>query len=74
MKTLRALSLAVFVTTVVVMPSSVGLAAVVDPTLVCLGTKAGGPGAPSINFTLIANSAGSFVQLPNRSTAFGARS
>ena len=68
MKTLRALSLAVFVTTVVVMPSSVGLAAVVDPILVCLGTKGGGPGAPSINFTLIANSAGSFVQLTGQAT------
>ena len=68
MKTLRALSLVVFVTTVVVMPHSVGIAAVIDPFSVCLGTKGGGPGAPSINFILIANSAGSFFQLTGQAT------
>ena len=63
MKTLRALSLVVFLTTVVVVPSSVGFAAIVDPFPVCIGLKAGGLGSPRIDLTLTASQAGPVFQL-----------
>ena len=63
MKTLRALSLLVFLITLLVVPSSLGLAAVVDPFPVCIGLKPGGLGAAHVDLTLIASAAGTFFQL-----------
>jgi len=63
MNTLRALSLVIFVTAVVVVPSGIGRAAVVDPFPVCIGLKSGGLGAARVDLTLIASAAGTFFQL-----------
>ena len=63
MKTLRALSLILVVTAVVVVPSRTGLAAVVDPFSFCIGLKAGGLGSPRIDLTLTASQVGSAFQL-----------
>jgi hypothetical protein len=68
MKKLWVLSLVVFVSGVAVVPSSVGHAAVVDPIPLCVGTKPGPPGSPSINFTLTANTAGTAYQLTGQAT------
>ena len=63
MKTLRALSLVLFLTAAVVVPSGIGGAAVVDPFPVCIGLKAGGLGAAHVDLTLIASPTGTFFQL-----------
>jgi hypothetical protein len=63
MKTLRALSLLVFLITLLVVPSGPGLAAVLDPIPVCIGLKAGGLGSPRIDLTLTASQVGSVFQL-----------
>src|SRR2546427_4549408 len=63
MKTLRALSILVFLITLLVVPSSPGLAAVVDPFPVCIGLKAGGLGSPRIDLTVTASQVGPVFQL-----------
>ena len=63
MKTLRALSLVIFLTAVVVVPSGISHAAVVDPFAVCIGLKPGGLGSAHVDLTLIASAAGTFFQL-----------
>ncbi|HMH50602.1 MAG TPA: hypothetical protein VK548_10245 [Candidatus Acidoferrum sp.] len=63
MKRPRALCLVVFLTTVLVVPSRIGLAAVVDPFPVCIGLKAAGLGSPRIDLTLTASPAGPVFQL-----------
>jgi hypothetical protein len=68
MNKLRVLLLIVFVSGVAVGSAGVGLAAVVDPIPLCVGTKPGPPGSPSINFTLTANPAGSVYQLTGQAT------
>ena len=63
MKTLRVLSLIIAVTAVVVVPSRIGLAAVLDPFPVCIGLKTGGLGSPRIDLTLTASQVGTAFQL-----------
>jgi hypothetical protein len=63
MKRLRAPFLVVFLIALLVVPSSLGLAAVVDPIPVCIALKAGGLGSPRIDLTLTASQAGSVFQL-----------
>ena len=63
MKSLRTLALVVFVTTAIVVPTSVGLAVDVDAFPICIGTTPGGLGSPTINLNLVATDAGSFFQL-----------
>jgi hypothetical protein len=55
-------SVVIFLTTVVVVSSSIGFAAA-DAFPVCIGLKHVQLGAPTLTFTLSANSAGSFFQL-----------
>ena len=63
MKAPRTVSLVIFLTAVVVVPSGIGRAAVVDPIPVCIGLKPGGLGAARVDLTLIASPAGTFFQL-----------
>jgi hypothetical protein len=63
MKTQQALSLIVLLITLLVVPSSLGLAAVLDPIPVCIGLKAGGLGSPRIDLTLTASQLGTVFQL-----------
>jgi hypothetical protein len=63
MTTLRTLSLVALMTVALVAPGSLGLAAGVDAFPICIGTKPGGLGAPSINLALVAQNVGSFFQL-----------
>lgn len=62
MNTLRIVSL-VIVLTIVVIPSGIGRAAVVDPFPVCIGLKSSGLGAPHVDLTLVASPVGTFFQL-----------
>ena len=62
MKPLRTLTTAILVTTALLAPSP-GLTAGADAFPICIATKSGGLGSPSIELSLIATAAGSFFQL-----------
>ena len=63
MNALRAVSLVVFLSTIVAVPPGTVRAAVVDPVLVCVSLKASGLGAPHLDLVLAASQAVGFFQL-----------
>src|SRR5262245_4599410 len=59
----RAVSLVVFLSTVVALPPGTVRAAVSDPVTVCLSLQTSGLGAPRLDLTIVASPAGGFFQL-----------